>query len=507
MRRKLHTIFLSLLVLAIASCQAIASLTPQATPSLSTADEEIGKQGAAMVADYVDEIDPLDELPRYDIHLQVDFDRAQFSGNVTLSYRNQENRALDRLYFRLFPNGGKSFGDGELVVDEVTVDGEASETNLSMNDTVLEVVLPEPLNVGRQLPIRFEFRGRVPGTLEGLGYGIFNKKDQVMALANAYPLLAVYDEEGWNLDPVSAIGDSVYSDSAYYHVLIDVSQGLTVVATGSELNRQQIDDDRQRIEYVTGPVRDFFLIISPEYQRSSRKIRDTKVNAYYLPGHKGGGRHALEVASQSLEVFNQRFGLYPYQELDVVEAPMQYASGVEYPSVVLVRSELYERSPSTTFSVVLAHEVAHQWWYGVVGSDVIDEPWLDEALTTYSSSLYFEHVGGPQSYQQMISYFQRTYRQAKERDLDDFVTEDLGHFESSPAGRQAYSPIVYSKGALFFKALRDQMGDEAFFDALREYYSLNQFGIGEPEELLSIFEKHAPQPVDELYHRWLYSKE
>ena len=68
-------------------------------------------------------------------------------------------------------------------------------------------------------------QGKVPVDFEGGGYGIFNLTDDVLSLAGWYPILAVYDDEGWNIDPVSSIGDSVYSDIAYYTVEVIVPGG------------------------------------------------------------------------------------------------------------------------------------------------------------------------------------------------------------------------------------------------------------------------------------------
>ncbi len=91
----------------------------------------------------------------------------------------------------------------------------------------------------------------------------------------------------------------------------------------------------------------------------------------------------------ALEIYNQQFGAYPYKELDVVEGPMRNALGVEYPGIVMIGASLYKAPEKPDFEITVAHEVAHQWWYNVVGNDVFDEPWLDEALATYSSDVYY----------------------------------------------------------------------------------------------------------------------
>ncbi len=121
------------------------------------------------------------------------------------------------------------------------------------------------------------------------------------------------------------------------------------------------------------------------------------------------GVAAVEVAAGALEVYNQQFGAYPYKELDVVEGPMRNALGVEYPGIVMIGASLYNAPEKPEFEVTVAHEVAHQWWYNVVGNNVFDEPWLDEALTTYSSSLFYEFDRGPGYVQGLQAYWQERY--------------------------------------------------------------------------------------------------
>lgn len=482
---------------------------PEVSPGLTGSEGTIAnRQAVALLPGYKNELQDLGRLPVYDIDLEIDYGGARYSGEMTLDYTNNESVTLQRLFFRLYPNGGKSYGAGSLKVLEINAGGRIAARHASLNDSVLVLDLNEPLDPGERLSMDFVFQGRVPRDFAGGGYGIFGLNRDVMALANAYPMLAVFDEEGWNLDPVSGIGDSVYSDSAYYSVEISTPGGLTLITSGMETHRQLEENGWQTLKFISGPVRDFFVILSPNYKVMKRNIQGTTLRAYYLSGHESGAEYALEVASSSLDIFNKQYGVYPYREFDVVETPLRYASGVEYPGVILLKSSLYENSSSRrSLTVVTTHEVAHQWWYGMVGNDVIDEPWLDEALATYSSAVYFDVKKGNDEYQQLINYYQRNFQQARGNGLDDLVTEDLAHFESTSAGRRSYSPIVYSKGALFYDDLRGVIGDQAFYKALQLYFHENRFRIGEPQELLSAFEQTSSRDLDSMYKEWLYEKE
>jgi aminopeptidase N len=183
---------------------------------------------------------------------------------------------------------------------------------------------------------------------------------------------------------------------------------------------------------------------------------------------------------------------------------MQYAQGVEYPGIVLIASDLYAKPDEPGFIVAIAHETAHQWWYNVVGDDVFDSPWLDEALTTYSSSLYEEFALGPAYANGLLNYWQQRYAKLVQDGNDDQVTASLAHFErlNNPA---VYSGVVYVKGALFFQALRQEIGDQAFFSALQQYYQNEQFQIATPQDLLAAFEQASGRNLQDFYQQWLYS--
>jgi hypothetical protein len=450
----------------------------------------------------------LPALPRYTLQLAVDYEALTFSGHAQVETTNLENLPLESLYFRLFPNGKKSYGDGSLTVSKVTADDQPVQAALSLSDTVLEVRLPHPLDVSESVRVDFDFEGVIPvdfGSAEnGSGYGIYNFSEEVLALSGWYPILAVYDEDGWNLDPVSNIGDSVFSDMALYTVDITLDSDLVLAASGTETDRQG-QGDETRYRFVSGPARDFFLAASPFFQVSSQIVDGTEINAFTLPDHEPGGQKVLSVAGDSLRTYNQLFGAYPYTELDVVDGPMRNASGVEYPGIVMIASHHYNEPDSVALAVTVAHEVAHQWWYHLVGNDVIDEPWLDEALTTYSSALYFQYVLGEGNYQGYIRSLEGNYNSLVEQGRDDLVTQGLDYFENSE-NSGVYGAVVYVKGALFFKEVRQAIGDAAFFAALQNYYRDRKYKVAAAEDLLAAFESASGRSLDDLYETWLYSR-
>jgi hypothetical protein len=449
----------------------------------------------------------LQVAPRYAISLSVNFAGHQIQGQESIDYTNAEEVALDRLYLRLLPNGHGSYGDGSLEVSKTLLNGNAVNSTLSLNDSILEIPLSAPLQPGQHAQLNLSFTGIVPvdfgGQATPAGYGIYNDSNSIMALANWYPILSVYDAKGWHLDAVSDIGDSVYSDTAFYTVDISAPADVKVAATGSEISAKQVDAKTIRHHYLSGPARDFFIIMSPNFQKAEQTVDGTTVNSYYVPSHEDGGMAALHVAAASLKIYNQHFGAYPFGEFDIAEAPMRYAAGVEYPGIVIIGDFLYDQPNQANFVVAVAHEVAHQWWYNVVGNDVFAEPWLDEALTSFTSSMYCEFgPGGTSATAGLISYWEDRYQKVVQAGKDDAINQSLAHFESlnDPT---VYSYVVYSKGALFFQALRQEIGDQAYFSALRNYYQDYQFRIASGSDLLKLFEQAAGRPLGDFYRKWL----
>jgi hypothetical protein len=347
------------------------------------------------------------------------------------------------------------------------------------------------------VPVDF---GRQPGVE---GYGIYNWSQDVLTLSAWYPLLAVYDEDGWNLDPVSEIGDSVYADMALYTVDLDAPASLVIAATGAEASRQT-EGPVTRKRFVSGPVREVTLVASRDFQVESQTVGGTSINVYTLSNHTRAIPEVLQTSAATLQLYNERFGTYPYTELDVVEAPMRYAAGVEFPGIILVASGFYDNPSQPFFIETIAHEVAHQWWYNLVGNDVFEDPWMDEALTTYSGLMYFEASGETTFFNRSIAASQSGYQDLLARGADLPVAEDLAFFESLNDGGRAYGDIVYSKGGLFFHTLRETIGDAAFFQALQQYYAGSRYQIARPEDLLEAFEAAAGRQLDDLYQQWLF---
>ncbi|NJN98010.1 MAG: M1 family metallopeptidase [Anaerolineales bacterium] len=330
-----------------------------------------------------------------------------------------------------------------MTVEQVVVDSEPIEPEMAANNSAVRIPLFQPLAPGAAADITLIYQADIPRETEQ-GYNIFSASDGTLALAGFYPAIAVYDETGWNIEIPPPYGDATYLDTSLYQVELTVPENMVVVASGSLLESTSNGNGSKTLSLVSGPMRDFYLAARADFASVSETVDGITVNSYYPPDLADGGKLALRYAADSLRVYNQRFGRYPYAEFDVVATPTS-AGGVEYPGVVVVAQFIYDQRGGF-FQHATAHEVAHQWWYGMVGNDQVDHPWLDESLTNYSTVVYWETIEGADNAQGIIeTLFFGPYEQARDQGQDRPVTGPVADFSEGE-----YGTFVYGKGPLFF---------------------------------------------------------
>jgi hypothetical protein len=481
--------------------------TPTAKPTApppSVEFDDLTPFQEAMIPDARRDVTPLEGLTHYYIDVTVDpstLDGGQspsLKGLERLLYTNMETVPLASLYLRLFPNT-PSFGGG-MTVDEVILNGQPISTTLESQGAALSVPLEPALLPGEEVDLALRFRAHVPPNLD-FGYGVYSYYHGVLALAGFYPMVPVYDAQDWHIEIAPPLGDVVYSDVALYLVRITAPQQMVVVTSGSILERRDNGDGTATWTAASGPMRDFYLVMAPDFQKVSSQVGQTTINSYYLPGHEAGGRRVLAYASEAFTVYSEAFGIYPYAEFDVVQAPTT-AGGIEYPGAVVIASGLYDQVGGFTEHAT-AHEVAHQWWYSLVGSDQVNTPWLDEALTNYSVAFYWEATLGKERADEIVAqFYENPYRAEVAAGRDRPVDGPTSSFD---AGN--YSTIVYAKGPLFFRALRQRVGDETYMRIMRIYLQRYKYKIATPADFLAVAEEVSGQPVDDLYQKWILGAE
>lgn len=477
------------------ACGADAAAVPplRVAPPPNASEREL--QALALIPAARRDLDDLDALPHYTISATIDLRSLAVFGTQTVVYTNTSVQLLREVYFALYANAPANAAQQS--ADRVLVNGRPAPSTLHER-TFLEIRLPEPLAPRQAISISMDFTTTVARATSA-GYGSNTYDNDLLTLASWYPILVVHDDGGWQTRQGPSYGDLVYSASALYTVQISAPSGFIVVASGVPYAATTTGDVTTQL-FRAGPVRDFYLTGSRLYCRSSQLVGQTIINSYYLPQDAKVGRLVADVTAATMAALNQNVGVYPFNELDVVVAPLRNGvAGIEYPGVYVLADRLYQGRQST-LEFVAAHETAHQWWYSLVGNDQVLEPWLDEALTSYTASLYWEATYG-------AAYAASALRQVFEAPHETTVRSGRDMPVNLPAAAYGdaatYSAIVYTKGALFFHALRGAIGDDAFFRILREYYATYRYRIAAAADFMAVARAVAGQTAQDVYDAWI----
>ena len=429
--------------------------------------------------------------------------RATITGILALHFVNATGAAQSTVALRLYPNS-EIYPAGGMTIDRVSIDGSAATSALSVHDTVAMIALPHLLAAGAAADLSISFTTRIPADPQGT-YGMFGSDSAtgVYALANWFPILAGFDPEtGWLLDPPARIGDPVFTNDALFDARISAPRRFTVAAGGNEVGVAASGLISVH-HIVAGPARDFVVAISDRFASASRTTGDTTVTSYFLPDAAEAGENALRFGARALQLYSERYGTYPYRTLALVEMPLGAgAGGVEFPQLVYLSADYYGGDPNdgaATLDFLVAHEVAHQWFYGLVGNDQYRHAFLDEALANVSALLDLQTYRGAAAASAVLERSvigpYRIYLESH----DDRIVDALS--ESFPSV-QAYNVIVYGKAVVGFLAIRDAIGQRAFDAALARYVSRYRFTTATPSDLLGCFGAESSRELTGLWNYW-----
>ena len=390
----------------------------------------------------------------------------------TIRYTNQTGVALNELVLAVEPNHHGGFN-----LENVLLNGSA--LNYDMNGHRLTVYLPQPLAPGTQVALAMRFHVSIPAKAKDHPYGY--DVDQVN-LTDWFPFVAPYSN-GWVLHDDYYLGEHLVQDSADFEVNVRATEGnITVAASG--VGEPNNDWTRYRLF----GARTFALSASDQFQFVEATAGAAVIRAYYYPGYETEGLAILNAAVRAVGLFESLFGPYPYGSLSVAQSDLN--DGQEFDGLVFLATKFYNEYDGTARSNLVAigvHEIAHQWWYGLVGNDSATEPWLDEALSVYSEALFYEYIY-PNSYdwwwQWRVNYF------GPSGYVDATIYE-------APTFR-AYVNASYLNGANFLEALNYRMGDDAFFAFLRDYASRYGRGRATAYDFFAVARQNTTADISDL---------
>ncbi|MGY0466132.1 M1 family metallopeptidase [Kitasatospora sp. cg17-2] len=374
------------------------------------------------------------------VTLRSDATGAAWRGHQQVDFTQVAPEPLSAVHLRLWGNAR-----GGCAAPAVRLTGITGTATADC--TALEVPLPRPLRQGESGTLDFELSVDVP---EGLDR--FGRDGAYTILGNALPTLAVLDGDGWHLDPYTRNGESFYSLAADYSVSLDHPSDLLVPATGSAVDTPGAPG-RTLTTVTARQVRDFAWAAGPFTRLTGRSADGVRIGVFAAPDvtAEEAGR-MLELARTAIDAHSARFGAYPYGELAVVLDNAFWFSGMEYPGFVLDRVK-----PSA-----LVHELAHQWWYGIVGDDQYRAPWLDESFSEYATDLV------------LGSADKDCAAEPRWESEDERLTSPMSHWDAHP---DRYEAVVYDHGSCALHELGRLLGEDTMAALLRDYARAHWYGV------------------------------
>jgi hypothetical protein len=482
------------------ACQGIPSIKPvveiRSTPEKKdSVVNPLAIFKANLVSNELGVLDSLKGATRYQIELIIDETLTSITGHQDVVYTNNEATALDQIYFNLNPNIGGDY----IKVENIQLNGEPVVGVMVFKNSVLEIDLAEPLQSEMVIDISMDFSETVPIKMAG-NYGLYIFQDDILALDSFFPIIPVYDDDGWNVQDPPSNADMIYTDASFFEVQVDAPIGIVLAASGFEVNITE-EGSRQIATFVGGPQRDFYLAASSRFQNASKQSSEVKVTSYFPKEFKESGNLVLETAVKALQVFSMRYGLYPYTELDLVSTPMQ-AGGMEYSGAIAMALGLYGQgtTPSGASDTVFleyatAHEVAHQWFFNQVMNDQMEEPWLDEGFAQYLTYVYYLDTYGGDAAEQVRASWERYWSAADKQPIP--IGMPAGDYASNE-----YAAIIYGRAPLFILELEKKMGAEVFSRFLTKYVNSYRWKTVDTQQFKSLAEESCKCDLTSMFNKW-----
>lgn len=453
-------------------------------------------------------------LTTYAINANFDDEKKQIQASEKIRYVNVTDESLEFLCLHLYPRAfrqdalikpysalnvascfpnGPSYGDIEIL--SVNVDGKKGEFQIVGDDEdILKIAFGFVLSKNESVNLVIDFILTIPNSTHRLGYYAAN-----VNLGNWYPIACVFKDGKFDTTPYYSTGDPFMSDVANYEVEFSCPKEYLVSASG--VAEEKIDNGTKVLKMTATAVRDFALCLSKNATEVQSKVDNTLVK-YVGYSSDENLSECLEIAKDAVAYFNEKFGKYPYDTLTVSKTPFLFG-GMEYPGVVFISDSIEDE---TEYKKVIVHEIAHQWWYAVVGNNESKEAWLDESLAEYSTALFFgAHKKYGVSYDEFVSNALSSYLLYV--DVIETIRGEVNTKMNLPVHEYKndyeYSYMVYVKGVIMFDSLRTVVGEKKLVAGLSKYYADNKFKIADKNDFYSAFKSACHKDLETFFEGYL----
>jgi hypothetical protein len=450
----------------------------------------------------------------YKIDVKLNDETNTLTGNISMVYTNNSPKELTEIYMHLWPNAysnrNTAFakqhlenGKTDFYFAKPEEQGSIDSLNFMVNNAKINwkltddvdialLTLNEPLKPGQNITINTPFYVFLPKVYSRMGH-----EKQLYCITQWFPKPAVFDVNGWN--PISYLDQGeFYSEFGSFDVSITIPKNYVVAATGNLQNEEEklflntlatkpsteyevapiSSNAFKTLRYIQDSVHDFAWFASKEFnvKKGEIALQNGKTIETWLFA-KNINAFGVDYINEGVKYYSEHIGNYPYNLAQVVITPLEAGGGMEYPTITNCAS--IDRT-------TIIHEVGHNWFYGILGSNEREHPWMDESLNTYYES---------RCTQEKID--DDIAKNGKKKDvLKDVFNLDISGFGQArllyaisarknedqsgnlPATDYTdfnYGAIIYAKNPLSFYMLQNYLGNENFDAMMHAYYEKWKF--------------------------------
>ncbi|MBQ7977060.1 MAG: M1 family metallopeptidase [Clostridia bacterium] len=451
----------------------------------------------------------------YKITATLDYTNKTLSASQNVCYLNNSPNELNEVKFHLYPNAFREdasvyravsttqssraypngFSEGNIAISKVKVgQNEVDFAITGEDENILSVPLNDVLRSGHSTEISIDFSLTIPNCHHRFGYG-----EDTLNLGNWYPIACVFESGQFVTDGYSPNGDPFYSDISNYDVTLTYPAILKIASTG-EIVENNTSSSQTTTKMTAKAVRDFAIVLSEKFEVISATTGNTTVNYFYYDD-ENATQH-LQTSIDAVNTFNEMIGEYPYKQLNVVKTNF-LQGGMEYPNLVYISDDV---DVNEEYNNVIIHEIAHQWWYGLVGNNECEYAWIDEGLAEYSTALFYDkNPEYNKTSDQVLSsalssylLFCDVYREVYDS-FDTSMNRNIHKFNTETE----YVYLTYVKGVLMFDSISEMIGQNKMEKVLQNFYENNVFTNVMPSDLIKSFESVAHKKLASYIMSWL----
>ncbi len=423
--------------------------------------------------------------PLYTLHADLDFAKHTLKVTEEIIYTNQTGIALDKLVLVVEQNRRPNV----FHLESLKLNGEEIAPNLDRGR--LEIDLSPKLIPNEGVILEIIYALDIPSKRSNEVFGYLSSQINIV---DWYPFVAPYTEEkGWLFYTPSGVGEYLVYETSDFDVNLKVGENLVVAASAEG---ERVDDDW--VQYKHYAARAFVFSVGSHLSSQTESSENARVTSYFFPEYKEESAALLEASSKAIDIFSERYAPFSYESLSIVQTELN--DGMEYDGLIFVGRKFYDEYDGTiknNLILLTVHEIAHQWWFGVVGSDNALEPWLDESLALYSERIFYESV-----YPYPVAWwwhFRVDWFKPKGW-VNTTIYDGLDF--------RAYTNAVYYRGGYFLEDLREKVGEKAFNAFLQDYARSYAGKIATSDDFFAVLDRNTDEDYSDLLEKYfrLYQK-